>query len=85
MERVGTYDAKNRLSELLDKVARGEEIIITRNGKPVARLVQPEAGLSEEERSRARKAADEIRQLRKSVKPLGDIGIKELIDEGRRF
>ena len=33
MESVGAYEAKTRLAELLDRVARGEEIRITRNGR----------------------------------------------------
>ena len=36
---VGAYDAKTRLSELLDRVEKGEQIVITRHGKPVARLI----------------------------------------------
>jgi prevent-host-death family protein len=36
---IGAYDAKTRLSELLDRVEKGEQIVITRHGKPVARLV----------------------------------------------
>jgi prevent-host-death family protein len=36
---VGAYDAKTRLSELLDRVEKGEQIVITRHGRPVARLV----------------------------------------------
>ena len=36
---IGAYDAKARLSELLDRVARGDQIVITRHGKAVARLV----------------------------------------------
>ena len=36
---VGAYDAKTRLADLLDRVERGEQIVITRHGKPVARLV----------------------------------------------
>ncbi|MGL4323148.1 MAG: type II toxin-antitoxin system Phd/YefM family antitoxin [Beijerinckiaceae bacterium] len=39
MITVGAFEAKTKLSELLDRVERGEEIIITRHGKPVARLV----------------------------------------------
>jgi len=39
MRRISTYDAKNRLSELLDAVAAGETIEIVRRGKPAARLV----------------------------------------------
>jgi prevent-host-death family protein len=36
---VGAFEAKTKLSELLDKVEAGEEVIITRRGKEVARLV----------------------------------------------
>lgn len=43
MRSVGTFEAKNKLSELLDAVERGEEVEITRRGKPVARLVHVEA------------------------------------------
>jgi prevent-host-death family protein len=43
MNAVGNAEAKANLSELLDRVARGEEIVITRDGKPAARLV-PAAG-----------------------------------------
>ena len=39
MTTVGAFEAKTKLSELLDRVERGEEITITRHGKPVARLV----------------------------------------------
>lgn len=45
-EQVNIYEAKTRLSQLVDKAAAGEEIVIARNGHPVARLVplqrQPE-------------------------------------------
>jgi prevent-host-death family protein len=36
---VGAFQAKNTLGTLLDRVEQGEEIVITRHGKPVARLV----------------------------------------------
>jgi prevent-host-death family protein len=39
LSSVGAYDAKTRLSELLDRVEKGEQIIITRHGRPVARLI----------------------------------------------
>lgn len=81
MTEVGTFDAKNRLSELLDRVENGEEVTITRYGKPVARLVAPV--LEEERRARARAAAERIREMRKGV-TLGGITIKELVEEGRR-
>lgn len=42
MEPVSVYDAKTHLSRLLDAVEAGEEVVITRNGRPVARLVRAE-------------------------------------------
>jgi prevent-host-death family protein len=36
---VSVYDAKTNLSRLLDRAANGEEVVITRNGRPVAKLV----------------------------------------------
>ncbi|WP_337173550.1 type II toxin-antitoxin system prevent-host-death family antitoxin [Paludisphaera sp.] len=80
MESVGAYEAKTHLPQLLDRVARGEEIQITRNGRPVARLV-PEPG---EEAADVRSVIAEIREFRKGRK-LGDgVTLRDLIDEGRR-
>ena len=81
MPAFGTLDAKNNLSKLLDMVERGEEVTITRNGKPVARLVAPE--MDDDRRARARAAADRIREMRKG-RSLGGLKIKDLIEEGRR-
>lgn len=39
MTEIGAFEAKNTLGSLLDRVEHGEEIVITRHGKPVARLV----------------------------------------------
>ena len=41
MREIGAFAAKNTLGSLLDEVERGEEIVITRHGRPVARLVPP--------------------------------------------
>lgn len=77
---VGAFEAKNKLSALLDEVERGREITITRHGKPVARLVPATGGV---DRERARRAVEAIRAMRKGV-TLGGVRIKDLIDEGRR-
>ena len=53
MERIGIYDARSRLSELVGRVEAGEEVILTRRGQPVVRMVRAE----EETRSKARAAA----------------------------
>ncbi len=80
MRTVGAFDAKNRLGSLLDMVERGEEITITRHGKPVARLVAPAAP---DRLAEAQAAVARIRERRKGV-TLGGISIRELIDEGRK-
>ena len=44
MDKVNIYEAKTRLSQLVDKAAAGEDVIVSRNGKPVVRItrLQPE-------------------------------------------
>jgi prevent-host-death family protein len=81
MESVGAYEAKTHLPQLLDRVASGEEIQITRNGRPVARLVPEPA----EETSDIRSVIAQIREFRKGRKLGDDLTIRELIEEGRRF
>ena len=86
--QVGAFEAKNSLGTLLDRVEQGEEIVITRHGKPVARLV-PNAGYPDQDRvqtaferlrERARKLAKE-----NPGRPAFDWEeIKKLRDEGRR-
>ena len=80
MRELGVLEAKNWLSELLDAVERGENIVITRRGRPVAKLVPAVEGF---DREKARRAAEAIRERRKGV-TLGGISIKELINEGRK-
>ena len=81
MRKFGTFEAKNRLSALLDLVEQGEEVVITRNGKPIARL-SPATTADSDRQAKARKAAALIAKLSKGV-TLGDHTIRELIDEGR--
>lgn len=80
MRTIGAFEAKNTLGTLLDLVEKGEEITITRHGKPVARLV---AANDTFDRVAARKAVEEIGEMSKGV-TLGGIPIKELIEEGRK-
>jgi len=58
MVEVGAFEAKNTLGSLLDRVENGEEIVITRHGKPVARLVGNSGSV---DRGQARAAAARIR------------------------
>jgi prevent-host-death family protein len=43
METVNIYDAKTRLSQLVDKAAAGEDVVVSRNGKPLVRITRLEA------------------------------------------
>ena len=84
---VGAFEAKNTLGSLLDRVERGEEIVITRHGKPVARLV-PNTDLAGQDRARAafERLREAARQLAKEnpERPAFDWEeIKKLRDEGR--
>lgn len=78
MHSIGAFEAKNRLSELLDRVANGERITITKHGHPVAMLVPPLPGRMEPDR-----VVEEFQLLAKG-KTLGGTTIRELIEEGRR-
>jgi prevent-host-death family protein len=79
MREIGAFEAKNRLGTLLDWVESGEEVLITRRGKPVARLVAAAPGF---DRAKARRAADGIIEARRGV-TLAGLRIKDLINEGR--
>ncbi|OGA07966.1 MAG: hypothetical protein A2W68_15085 [Betaproteobacteria bacterium RIFCSPLOWO2_02_64_14] len=78
MERIGIYDAKVKLSQLIEAVEAGGEVVITKRGKPVARLVPPEAP----RRKAPARAAKRIRALCDRLNIRG-VRIRELIDEGR--
>lgn len=78
MITVGAFEAKTHLSELLDRVAAGEEVLITKHGKPVARLV----GARHVDRARVNDAVEKLKLLRKGVS-LGGLSWKELRDAGR--
>ncbi len=80
MESVGAFEAKTHLAALLDRVAKGEKITITRHGVPAAVLVpvaETEAKLSHKD------IVDGMRALRKRIKP-GDMNVRDMIAEGRR-
>ncbi len=82
MDSVGAYEAKTHLPRLLDRVAAGESLTITRHGRPVARLVPVE----EDERSRAYAAARRIRESRRRLKDKASLEeILETIHEGHRY
>ena len=78
---VGAFEAKTKFSALLDRVAKGEEIVITRKGMAVAKLVRFEREPSVADR---RAAIERISRLA-DLHTLGGMSWKELRDTGRKF
>lgn len=80
MKQLGAYEAKTHLSRLLDEVERGESFAITKHGRPVALLVPAAAGRTG---MTVAQAIDGLRKFRVGRR-LGDVTMRELIDDGRR-
>ena len=83
MTRVGTFEAKTHLTQLLGRVAKGEKILITNRGQPVAMLVPAEP----ENRGDVAGLVKEMLRVRDEQGPtLGkNLTKRQLIEEGRRF
>ena len=81
MTQIGIFEAKNRVSELVERAARGEEIVITRRGEQVARLMPPRAP---DALGQARSLAARIRSSRVGQGLGGGQSIRDMIEEGRR-
>jgi len=82
MKTVGSFEAKTHLAALLRRVAKGEKILITRRGKPVAVLGPPEDDTVD-----VGKVVEEMLAWQEREGPTlgGTVTIKELINEGRRY
>ena len=76
---VGAFEAKNKFSELLDRVGRGAVFTITKHDRPVARLVPARASADRE-----RKKTTAGLRLRRQRYSLKGVSVRRLIDEGRR-
>jgi prevent-host-death family protein len=84
MKHVGIFEAKTHLSTLVDEVAKGAEVVITRHGKPVAKLVRAQAELNEEQVARRQKAIAGLREVAKRLNiQATHEEIKSWIEEGR--
>ncbi|HXD46632.1 MAG TPA: type II toxin-antitoxin system Phd/YefM family antitoxin [Pseudolabrys sp.] len=85
MKHVGMFEAKTRLSALVEEVEKGGQVVITRHGKPVVELVRAVPKLTAEQIAARRQAFRAIRkranELRVNLTPEE---IKESINEGRR-
>jgi prevent-host-death family protein len=78
MQKVGLFEAKQKLSELVERASRGERIGITKRGKLTAVIepAQREVDLKE--------IFEGMERIRKRAKPLRGVTVKDLIEEGRK-
>jgi prevent-host-death family protein len=84
MVKVTAFEAKTRFGELLERVAQGEEVVITRHDRPVARLV-PEGALRQDDVRRAVTGLRDLQQRirRRSKAKLSDREVRAAIEHGR--
>jgi prevent-host-death family protein len=78
METVGIYEARTRLSELIEKVGKGEEVTVTRHGVPVARIIPVDG----EKKLAVRDAIEAMERFGRG-KSLRGLSLKKMIREGR--
>ena len=80
METIGAFEAKTHLPRLLERVARGESLTITKHGKPVAHLVPVDSN-----RKRAREAAARIIERRQHIERVSLKQLLSTVHEGHRY
>lgn len=85
MAKVTAFEAKTRFGELLDRVSRGEEVVITRHDRPVARLVPEGAPRLDEVQRSVQGLRDLQQRIRRRTKArLSNPEVRAAIEEGRR-
>jgi len=80
VKTVGLFEAKQKLSELVERASEGEQIGITRRGKLSAMIIPAPAATKKES---VAQIFAEIAEIRKRAKPLNGLTVKDLIEEGR--
>jgi len=80
-QQIGAFEAKTHFSRILDKAEQGEDFIITKRGKAVAKIIPFE----EKPEMTRKEALQKLKELRKHYrgKP-GSFNIREAIEDGRR-
>lgn len=82
MTTISFYEARTHFSELLDRVAKGKTILITRRGKPAAVLGPPPTMATKD----VKQVAEEMLHYRDQQKrTLGTLSVRELREMGHRF
>ena len=80
MPHIGAFEAKTNLSRLLRRVEAGEQFVITKHGRPVAELIS----FRPRDPDKVQAAIDDLKAFRK-MHGLDGLGVRDMIDEGRRY
>ena len=80
-QQIGAFEAKTHFSQIIQKVENGSDFIVTKRGKPVAKIIPYE----QEKKMTHQEAIEALREMRKHYrgKP-GDFNVREAIEDGRR-
>jgi len=81
-QQIGAFEAKTNFSRILEKAEQGEDFVVTKRGKPVAKIIP----FRQEPEMTRQDALEKFRELRKLYrgKP-GDFNIREAIEDGRKY
>lgn len=82
METIAAFDAKTRLSELLDRAAKGETFQITKHGRPVGKIVPPDNARDPKVLA---EAVARLKSFRGTLKGVNQADLAQLKHEGHRF
>ena len=79
-QQIGAFEAKTHFSQIIEKVGQGEDFIVTKRGKPVAKIIP----FKQEAKMTFKEAVEQLKEFRKTYrgKP-GSFNIREAIEEGR--
>ena len=86
MQTIQASEAKTKFLRILDDVERGASIIVTRHGKPIARIIPDEGVITANEIARREKVREAIRDIEQLRRRVGKMSLAEIIDaknEGR--
>jgi prevent-host-death family protein len=79
MRSIGSYQLKTHLSEILNAVEHGQTVIVTRHGKPIARIMPNETA----EQEQTHQVVEALKKFPRTRLPKG-VSIRSLIEAGRR-
>jgi len=81
-QEIGAFEAKTHFSQIIDKVEKGADYIITRRGKPVAKIIP----IEQKQEMTREEAFEKLKEMRKLYrgKP-GSFNIREAIEDGRKY